>query len=200
MTFIRDNGINYWPTPAESPDLNPIEMLWHELKNFLATVIKPRNKEELVEGIRLFWSRRVTPEKCQRYIGHLQKVLPEVIRREGRASGHWSGHAVAHKTTTAPLGATKWKKSHGQWNHAQLSYGCKNNIPFIKVHVASLWQHSTELFTIFVSLWIHFNRGMITWTYLSHDFKAKSQYSAKLQNTQPQLRDIKCLLPWSRSQ
>lgn len=88
MTFIRDNGINYWPTAAESPDLNPIEMLWHELKNFLATVIKPRNKEELVEGIRSFWSRRVTPEKCQCYIGHLHKVLPEVIRREGRASGH----------------------------------------------------------------------------------------------------------------
>ena len=83
MAFIRDNNINYWPTPAESPDLNPIE-----IKFFLSTVVKPRNKEELVDGIRTFWSTRVTPEKCQRYIGHLQKVLPEVIRREGRASGH----------------------------------------------------------------------------------------------------------------
>lgn len=88
MAFIRENGINYWPTPAESPDLNPIEMLWNELKHFLQTKVKPRNKEELVEGISTFWSRRVTPEKCQRYIGHLQKVLPAVIRREGRASGH----------------------------------------------------------------------------------------------------------------
>jgi len=44
IMFIRDNGVNYWPTPAESPHLNPIEMLWHELKHFLATVIKPRNK------------------------------------------------------------------------------------------------------------------------------------------------------------
>ena len=88
MAFIRDNNINYWPTLAESPDLNPIEILWNELKFFLSTVVKPRNKDELVDGIRTFWSTRVTPEKCQRYIGHLQKVLPEVIRREGRASGH----------------------------------------------------------------------------------------------------------------
>ena len=54
MSFIRDNGINYWPTPAESPDLNPIEMLWNELKCNLRKVVKPTNKEELVEGIRKF--------------------------------------------------------------------------------------------------------------------------------------------------
>ena len=33
MEFIRANGIKYWPTPAESHDLNPIENLWHELKH-----------------------------------------------------------------------------------------------------------------------------------------------------------------------
>lgn len=87
MRFIEENNINYWPTPAESPDLNPIEMIWHELKSYLRRFVKPTNKEQLVNGIQEFW-QTVTPEKCQQYIGHLRKVVPEVIRREGRASGY----------------------------------------------------------------------------------------------------------------
>ena len=73
--------------PAKSPDTNPIENLWHELKNFLRVVVKPMNKEQLVTGIHGFWNT-VTPEKSQRYIGHLRKVVPTVVEREGRASGY----------------------------------------------------------------------------------------------------------------
>ena len=30
--FFDSNGVNWWRTPPESPDANPIENLWHELK------------------------------------------------------------------------------------------------------------------------------------------------------------------------
>ena len=30
--FLRDSHVNWWRTPAESPDLNPIENLLHELR------------------------------------------------------------------------------------------------------------------------------------------------------------------------
>ena len=75
-------------TPPESPDLNSIEMLWHELKHFLRTIVKPTTKEDLLAGITRFWRERVTAEKCTTYINHLKKVVPLVIQREGRASGH----------------------------------------------------------------------------------------------------------------
>ena len=46
-SFMTENRINWWKTPPESPDLNPIELLWHELKHFLRTIIKPRSSRNL---------------------------------------------------------------------------------------------------------------------------------------------------------
>ena len=85
--FIVDSRINHWKTPAESPDLNPIENMWHKLKSFIRKHVKPMNKDELVDGIKTFWSG-VTKEKCQRYINHLHKVVPAVISKNGNASGY----------------------------------------------------------------------------------------------------------------
>lgn len=87
IATMLENGINWWRTPAESPDMNPIENLWHEIKFHLRTRIKPRSKDELTNGIAEFWKTVVTPEKCRKYIGHIQRVLPVVVERNGKASG-----------------------------------------------------------------------------------------------------------------
>lgn len=78
--------MNWWKTPPESPDLNPIENLWHELKEFIRREVKPKVKQELIDGILEFWST-VDVAKCRKYIGHLQKVIPVVIENEGNATG-----------------------------------------------------------------------------------------------------------------
>ena len=58
-TFFNQNDINHFRTPAQSPDLNPIEMVWHDLKTYISEEIKPRNKGELIRGIKEFWNIRV---------------------------------------------------------------------------------------------------------------------------------------------
>ena len=36
---FEDNNIQYWPTPAESPDMNPLKLPWHELKTFACVAL-----------------------------------------------------------------------------------------------------------------------------------------------------------------
>ena len=85
--FFENNGINWWCTPPESPDLNPIENVWHELKEYLRSQVKPKNQSELISGIKPFWSTMDKP-KCQKYIGHLRKIIPRVIELQGDATGY----------------------------------------------------------------------------------------------------------------
>lgn len=71
--YYRTASINWWPTPPESPDLNPIEMVWHELNHYIRKTVKPKNKE-LIKGISTFWGSQMTREKCNKYINHLYKA------------------------------------------------------------------------------------------------------------------------------
>ncbi|KAK3711266.1 hypothetical protein QZH41_007880 [Actinostola sp. cb2023] len=85
--YYRQSGINWWPTPAESPDLNPIECIWNQLKYHLRRRVKPSNKEELVNGIKDFWATQMTQEQCREYIEHIRiKVIPKVIEVAGQAT------------------------------------------------------------------------------------------------------------------
>lgn len=65
QSFYDEKGINWWRTPAESPDINPIENMWHELKEYIRREVKPHTKDELVTGIRQFW-KTVNVDKCTR--------------------------------------------------------------------------------------------------------------------------------------
>ena len=56
--------------------------MWVELKRYIARRVKPLSKSDLISGIVLFWSRRMTQDKCIKYIGHVHKVLPKLVAKE----------------------------------------------------------------------------------------------------------------------
>ena len=85
MQRFSKRSTNWWKPPPESPDLNPIENLWHELKEYQRKEVKPKTKDELVNGILEFWNT-VDTAKCKKYIGHLRKVIPKVIEVNGDAT------------------------------------------------------------------------------------------------------------------
>ena len=69
--------------------MNPIDGMWHELKFYLETKVKPQTKQELVDGIKKFWRKKVTIEKCNKYINHVVlEVIPDVIAEGGAATKH----------------------------------------------------------------------------------------------------------------
>lgn len=84
---MEDNGITWWKTPAESPDCNPMENMFAEMKWYLRAKVKPKTLRGLVHGIKKFW-RTVDIEKCNRYIDHLYKVIPAVVAKNGFPTGY----------------------------------------------------------------------------------------------------------------
>lgn len=51
-------------TAASSPDV------WSAMKTYLRSVVKPKKKDELVQGIQTFW-KTLTAEKCGKFINHV---------------------------------------------------------------------------------------------------------------------------------
>lgn len=84
--FMEENGINWWTVwPSESPDLNPIEMVWNQMKRTIGRS-EPKSKNELLQSIQKFWIEEMTTEQCNLYIDHIFKVVPSCIMMKGTAT------------------------------------------------------------------------------------------------------------------
>lgn len=59
-------------SPPKSPDLNPIELLWSDLKRYVRKQLC-KNSDEVIEAVHRFHAS-ITPEVCKRYIGKIKKA------------------------------------------------------------------------------------------------------------------------------
>ena len=62
-------------------------LVWNDLKLYLAMVVKPTTKRQLIEGVLHFWHNIVTVEYCNSKIDHLPRVLLKIIDLKGKATG-----------------------------------------------------------------------------------------------------------------
>ncbi|KAG2211510.1 hypothetical protein INT46_008639 [Mucor plumbeus] len=69
--------------PAQSPDLNPIEHVWYQLKRRLDNYMtKPTTKEELANRISVKWDK-ITQKECLRYIDSMPNRIEAIIKSNG---------------------------------------------------------------------------------------------------------------------
>src|SRR6266550_3398768 len=81
--WFDDHGIEPLLWPAQSPDLNPIEHLWHHLKRRLANYeTQPNGILELWERVQDEWDK-IDPKVCQDLIESMPRRMQAVIEAKG---------------------------------------------------------------------------------------------------------------------
>lgn len=79
--WFRTNRVHVMEWPAQSPDMNPIENLWHTLKKAVAER-KPSNKRDLKNILLEEWGR-ISPNVCRRLVESMPARVTALIRSRG---------------------------------------------------------------------------------------------------------------------
>jgi hypothetical protein len=82
QNWFRAQGISVLEWPAQSPDLNPIENLWMQIKVLVAKD-KPSTKTTLIEAIIKAWYKVITPERLESLVASMPRRCKAVIEAKG---------------------------------------------------------------------------------------------------------------------
>lgn len=81
LKWMEDHGIPLLEWVSSSPDLSPIETLWHEMKKVLRKH-PARTIPELKQKLQDIWDS-FTPEYCQDLISSMPQRISDVIKNKG---------------------------------------------------------------------------------------------------------------------
>lgn len=84
--WFNDSVVDVLDWPSSSPDLNPIENLWKDVKDGLEKY-KITNLQDLHEKIKLEWYA-ISVERCRRLIKSMQHRCVKVLRQKGFATNY----------------------------------------------------------------------------------------------------------------
>jgi transposase len=81
--WLENNKVEVLKWPAQSPDLNPIEHLWHRLKRQLAAYeIEPTSIDDLWERVEAEWEK-IPPQVCIDLIESMPRCIAAVLKAKG---------------------------------------------------------------------------------------------------------------------
>lgn len=79
--WFKMERIDVMEWPPQSPDLNPIENLWTDVK-FTVSKAKPRNVQQLWEEVQSAWLS-IPVERCQRLVNSMPRRCKSVLENKG---------------------------------------------------------------------------------------------------------------------
>ncbi|KAK3565476.1 hypothetical protein QTP86_010224 [Hemibagrus guttatus] len=104
--------------PSQSPDLNPIEMLWHDLKKVVHAQ-KPSNVAELQQFCKDEWAK-IPPQRCNRLIASYGKRLIAVVAAKGDTLRKQEAAETLKRETLSSEQTSTWGwKGEEVWDEAR---------------------------------------------------------------------------------
>ncbi len=86
--WLHNNSVTVLERPSQSPDLNPIEHLWRDLKMVVHQRL-PSNLTELERICKEEW-QRIPKSRCEKLVASFPKRLMAVLNQKGASTKYWA--------------------------------------------------------------------------------------------------------------
>ena len=71
------------PWPGNSPDLNPIENAWTQVKKQVAAM-HPNSLQDMIKAVETVWTQKVSPDYCKKLCRSMPDRIRSVLKNKGK--------------------------------------------------------------------------------------------------------------------